>query len=138
MLFLSFLFCLLIFYFFIESSLTTPLAFEKHFLMEKRGLYGFDSFCLQILIEFMFFISLLFFLYPNKKLNEYRSQCPSTEAYVIINVFDIFNCYLTVFTTLKLIVFQNLGQIFFSFCLIVTAAFYRVVPYLFWRNSCFV
>ena len=49
---------------------------------------------------------------------------------------DVFNCYLLVFITLKLIVFKNISQFFILavffvlFCLIVTEIFYGVVPYL--------
>ena len=45
---------------------------------------------------------------------------------MIINMSDVFNCYLMVFIILKLIVFRNISQfVYFAvFCLIVTEPYY--------------
>ena len=52
-------------------------------------------------------------------MNNYKSWCPSIKTYEIINIVDVFNCYLMVFITLKLIFFLKLSQFFFTSLLFV-------------------
>ena len=55
---------------------------------------------------------------------------------MVINMLDVFICYLMVFITLKSIVSKIISQflnsaVFVLFCLIVTETFYGLIPYLF-------
>ena len=57
---------------------------------------------------------------------------PSCRVYAIINMMDVFNCFLMVFLTLKLIVFKIISQFFnfvllFFFCLIVTELYFVIM-----------
>ena len=79
----------------------------------KYGFLASTAFSQKFKFKFVCCLYLMFFLYSNEKLIIDSSECPFfIEGFVIINMLNVFNCYLTVYITWKLIVFKNLRQFF--------------------------
>ena len=76
----------------------------KHILVDIILLYGFESVFCQVLIEFLFVVYLLFFFVTASKIEYQQFSIPSTEALVIVHIWDILVDFQWFFITLKLIV----------------------------------
>ena len=157
---IEFLCCLYLLFFFCNRIQKWIMAFQmtsyrilcdhKHvgfFQLRSNGFHDFEINFFRKIIKYYWNLTLFLFLstcylfllrrvhilHPHYWRGSYVIIC---RSYVIINVLDVFNCYLMLFITLKSL-FLKIKAIFFNFsffvcfCLFVAKPFNGVVPYFF-------